>query len=293
MMTPTNSDKQGEISSTGLGRPRRRVPRSLALAAAAVLVASGGVGVSAASAASPAPVPTESGTPTPTPTATVSGTPTETPVPTPTPTPTLSPTPTPTATTAPRVPPVAFPGTLHGEFVLPAKDGCGFTVFTQTGEATAVAEDSITVRSQDGFERTYTVDDSTRILSGRRGNEVRQGDWVSVTSAAAEETATAAYVFDLSRPSRSFWRNQGRWFPKQWRTGGKWRTPTPCPTPSATPTLPPASPPAPTPTDLPTTPPETPTTTPTTPTDTPTTPAPEPTPTATDTAPPAPTPPTP
>lgn len=276
-MKPTNSDRPNEALSSGPGGPRGRVPRPLTLAAAVVLAASGGVGVSSAASASPAPIPTEQETPTPT--ATASETPTGTAVPTATAT--ATPTPAPTATAAPYVPPLTFPGTLHGEFVLPAKDGCGFTVFTQTGEATALAQDSITVRSQDGFEKAYTIDDSTRILAGRRGNEVKQGDWVSVTAATtAEETATAAYVFDLSRPSRNLWRGGGWWLPRQWRPGAKWRTPTPCPTP--TPTATPTTPPTSTPTSTPT---------PTeTPTDVPTTPPAEPVPTATDTATPVPTP---
>ncbi|MFF5207201.1 hypothetical protein [Streptosporangium sp. NPDC000396] len=227
-----------------------------------------------------------------TPTETPTSTPTPTPDPTETPTPT--PTPTPTATTAPHVPPLVFPGTLHGEFTVPGKDGCGFTVFSQTGEAIALAEDSITVKSQDGFEKAYTIDDSTWTLAGRRDNEVRQGDWVSVTATTVGETATAAYVFDLSKPRKSFWR--GWWFSKQWRPGAKWRTPTPCPTPpTPTPTVPPTTPPAPTPTDMPTTPtpPPTPTDAPTTPTTPPTSPPPTtpvPTPTGTTTPTPSPTP---
>ncbi|MEV4530975.1 hypothetical protein [Streptosporangium sp. NPDC049304] len=238
-MTLTNPDRPDAVSSSGPGGPPRRIPRPMVIATAVVLVASGGVGASPASAASPPPAPTES--PAPTPSVTVSETPPLSPTPIPPPsTETPTPTPTPTATTPPRVPPVAFPGTLHGEFVLPAKDGCGFTVFAQTGEATALAEDSITVKSQDGFERVYTIADTTRSLSGRRDNALRQGDWVSVTATTSGETATAAYVFGLTRPHKRFWRGGGWWSVNEWRPGSRWREPAICPTPPvATPTVPP------------------------------------------------------
>jgi len=280
-VTPTNPDRSHEVSSNETGRSRRRVSRPLALAGAIALVVSGGVGASAASAGSPPPAPAES--PTPTPTVTVS----ETAVPIPTPAPTLTPTPAPTETKAPWVPPPAFPGVLHGEFVLPGEDGCGFTVLAQTGEATTLTEDSITVRSRDGFEKAYTIDDSTRSLASRRGGEIEQGDWVSVTARTTGETATAAYVFDLSRSSKKFWRDDSWWSPRQWRPGGKWRTPAPCPTPPvATPTVTP-----PTPTDAPTAPTETPTLPTTGPSTGPTTePTAEPAPTVTDSAPPSPAP---
>lgn len=288
-MTLTNPERPNEALSSGAGGPQRRISRPLVFATAVVLAASGGVGVSAASAAAPAPVPTESPTESPTvsPTVLPTASPTVSPTASPTGSPTgaETPTPTPTATTVPQVPLIAFPGALHGEFVLPAEDGCGFTVFAQTGEAIALAENSITVRSQDGFERAYAINDSTRTLAGRRGNVVRQGDWVSVTATTQGETATAAYVFDLSRPSKRFWRGDSWWLPRQWRPDGRWRTPnpTPCPTP---PVETPTAPPLPTPTDAPTVP----TDAPTTPTETPAVPTAEPTPTVTDTPPPTPTP---
>ncbi|WP_424533320.1 hypothetical protein ACOZ38_23470 [Sphaerisporangium viridialbum] len=268
-----------------------------------------------------------------------------------------------------------FIGTPHGEFVVPAK-GCVFPVlFTQTGQATVVAEDAITVKSQDGFERVYAIGDATRTVSGRRGDtKVKQGDWVSVTSVAQGdstpvppqdaptpvppedaptpvppqdaptpvppqdaptpvppedaptpvpsqsvpttappqdsptavppqsvptpvapqvepttaapqgETTTAAWVFDLTRPSKNFWRGKGWWAPKHWQPGNlQWRAPKPCPTETSTPT------PTETPTETPTaTPTETPTGTPTeTPTETSTA---EPTVTQTVTVPPSPAP---
>ena len=53
-------------------------------------------------------------------------------------------------------------GALHGEFIV-EKDGGGYqTVATQRGEVTAVSKDAITVKSADGYSRTYTLTEPTR-----------------------------------------------------------------------------------------------------------------------------------
>lgn len=272
-MTPTNRDKPNGHQRIGAVGPRRGVQRPLIVAAAAVLVASGGVGMATASAATPPPPPTETPTPTDSPTATPIETPTETT------------TPTPTATALPTAHPLEFVGAVHGEFLAGTEDPCVFVpVLAQTGEATAVVEGSITVRSRDGFEQVYTVTDDTHVVAGRRGNsKVKQGDWVALTATRGGETATAAYVYDLSQPDRRIRRGNDWWYPRQgWSGTGKWRTPTPCPTPPPTPT------PTPTVTETPTVPP-TPVPTPTTPVP-PETPTPVPSVTATVTPTPTPTP---
>lgn len=235
-MTPTNRDKPNDEVTTQAGGRRRGVPQPLIVTAAAVLLATSGIGVAAASAATtpgPTDTPTVSETPTGTPTETPTQTPTETP------TETVTPTPEPTPTELPSVHPLEFAGAVHGEFVVPAGDDpCAFTtVFAQTGEATAVADGSITVRSQDGFEQVYTVVEETRVVAGRRGNsEIRQGDWVALTAVRQGESATAAYVYDLSRAGKKSWRSGGWWYRGHWWPGKiKWRTPTPCPTPPQTP----------------------------------------------------------
>ncbi|MEV4244170.1 hypothetical protein AB0J63_12240 [Streptosporangium canum] len=244
MVIPTNRDKPNGQQPIGAGGPRRSVQRPLTVAAAMVLLTSGGIGMAAASAATPAPPPAE----TPTPTQTVS----ETPTATPTEPPAETPTPTPTATALPTVHPLELTGAVHGEFLAGTEDPCVFvTVFAQTGEATAVTEETITVRSRDGFEQAYTITDTTRVVAGKRGNsEVRQGDWVALTSTREGATATAAYVYDLSRQGKKSPRGNDWWHHRQWWPGtAKWRTPTPCPTPPQTPT------PTPTVTETPTVPP--------------------------------------
>ncbi|MDP9862036.1 MULTISPECIES: hypothetical protein [Streptosporangium] len=286
MVTPTNHDRPDGREPIGTGGARRSVPRPLIVATTVALLASGGLGVATAASATPAPPPAE----TPTPTATASQTPTGTPTATPTETPTETPAPTPTATASPTAHPLEFIGAVHGEFLAGTEDPCVFvTVFAQTGEATTVTEESITVRSRDGFEQAYTVTDDTRVVAGRRGNsEVRQGDWVALTATREGEAATAAYVYDLSRPSRKIRHGNGWWYSRQgWPGTVKWRPPASCPTPPQTPvptptvTDTPTVPPVPTPTDPAPTPtaPETPVPTPTAPG----TPIPTPTPTATAT----------
>ncbi|MEU4511430.1 hypothetical protein AB0G05_18220 [Nonomuraea wenchangensis] len=274
-----------------------RIRRPVFVAATAVLMAAGGAGVATAAAGatpaepSPTATPTETLTPTPTETVTVTDAPTETPLPE------LAP-----------LSPWGFVGAMHGEFAVPTKDGCGsVTLSAQTGRATAVTEDSITVRSQDGFERTYTIGEDTRTIAGRRGNSaVKQDDWVSVTATAATPATpapaptattpgtpappsdgtdgtdggaaqdaanggTALYVYDLSRPVKRSWKGWGQ-LRHWWAPAPSWRTPAECPTPSATPTVTLPETPTETPTAPPTaTPTETPTATPTeTPIETPT-----------------------
>lgn len=183
-MTPTSS-----------GQPRENVPagsptrgrRSLIVVAALALMTSGGAGVAAAASGTP---PTETPTATPTPTETPTGTPTPTDTPTPTPT-----------TAPPELAPISpwgFVGAMHGEFSVPTKDGCGVVpILAQTGQAVAISETGVTVRSQDGFERTYTITDATRVVAGRNGRSVvRQNDWVAVTATTDAQNPTAQPTAD-------------------------------------------------------------------------------------------------
>jgi hypothetical protein len=89
-------------------------------------------------------------------------------------------------------------GGLHGEFTIKKPDGTGYeTVATQTGEVTAVSPSSITVKSEDGFSRTYTVDENTVVGSGRDGiGSVKTGDTVHVAGLVDAGKASAAAVLD-------------------------------------------------------------------------------------------------
>jgi len=86
---------------------------------------------------------------------------------------------------------------LHGEFVVP-KDGGGYqTVATQRGKVTAVSKDSITVKSDDGYSRTYKVGAETLVNSARDGiSSIKTGSTVSVDAVVADNTATATSIND-------------------------------------------------------------------------------------------------
>lgn len=86
---------------------------------------------------------------------------------------------------------------LHGEFVVP-KDGGGYqTVATQRGEVTAVSKESITVKSEDGYSRTYTLTEDTLVNAARDGiDDVKTGNTVTVFAVVTDGKATASSVND-------------------------------------------------------------------------------------------------
>jgi hypothetical protein len=89
-------------------------------------------------------------------------------------------------------------GGLHGEFTMRKPDGTGFqTVAVQTGEVTAVSPSSITVKSEDGFSRTYSVDENTVVGAGRDGiGTVKTGDTVRIAGVVEDGKAKAAGILD-------------------------------------------------------------------------------------------------
>ena len=89
-------------------------------------------------------------------------------------------------------------GGLHGEFTMRKPDGNGFqTVAVQTGEVTAVSPSSVTVKSEDGFSRTYSVDENTVVGSGRDGiGSVKTGDTVRIAGVVEDGKARAAGILD-------------------------------------------------------------------------------------------------
>jgi len=100
---------------------------------------------------------------------------------------------------------------IHGEFVTRQPDGTGYqTIATQQGEVTAVSATSITVKSEDGFSRTYAVDDNTLVNAGNDGiDDVAEGDDVRVTALVADGKASAVRVDDGTNVERL----DGRWRP--------------------------------------------------------------------------------
>ncbi|WP_246486430.1 DUF5666 domain-containing protein [Kribbella qitaiheensis] len=88
-------------------------------------------------------------------------------------------------------------GALHGEYVV-EKEGGGYqTVASQRGEVTAVSKDSITVKSADGYSKTYTLTTDTLVNATRDGiDSVKPGNTVSVSAIVADGKVTAISVND-------------------------------------------------------------------------------------------------
>lgn len=99
-------------------------------------------------------------------------------------------------------------GALHGEFVV-EKDGGGYqTIATQRGEVTEVSKDSLTVKSADGYSRTYTLTEDTLVNAARDGiDDVKKGNTVTVMATVTDGKATAVSVNDgtVRQAAREKW----------------------------------------------------------------------------------------
>jgi hypothetical protein len=83
---------------------------------------------------------------------------------------------------------------LHGEAVVKDEDGKFVTILSQRGEVTEVDGDSVTLKSEDGFTRTYTVNDDTRIRHNHDEAElsdVKVGENAAVVAEKSGDSATA------------------------------------------------------------------------------------------------------
>jgi len=101
-------------------------------------------------------------------------------------------------------------GAIHGQFVVP-KSGGGFqTIDTQRGSVTAVSATSITVKSADGFVKTYQVTGSTNVDARRNGiSSVKNGHQVVVMATVSGSTASAVSILDFSLlPAMHGWNHQ-------------------------------------------------------------------------------------
>ena len=90
-------------------------------------------------------------------------------------------------------------GAVHGQFVVPRSGGGYQTIDTQRGSVTAVSATSITVKSADGFSKTYQVVSSTNVDAQRNGiSTVKTGHQVMVTATDSGSTATATSILDFN-----------------------------------------------------------------------------------------------
>ncbi|GAA1306747.1 hypothetical protein Psi02_24620 [Planotetraspora silvatica] len=175
---------------------RRKAPHKLILGVATALVVATGVGVAAAgnlaSQAQPTPSPSgmETGGP---------GGPSEPATGAPTPG-------APGATSGPSQQMQGPFNAIHGQLVVPKQGGGYQTVTTQTGVVTSIQQNSVSVKSEDGFARTYSIDANTRICAGREGlSGVKSGHKVWVISAAQGNSSTAILLADLTQPPWPPW----------------------------------------------------------------------------------------
>jgi hypothetical protein len=90
-------------------------------------------------------------------------------------------------------------GAVHGEFTVP--DGTGWrTIAMQRGAVTDVSDTSLTVKSKDGYSRTYVITATTLVNAARDGiGSIKTGDEVGVMATVKDKTATAVDVRDISQ----------------------------------------------------------------------------------------------
>ncbi len=91
-------------------------------------------------------------------------------------------------------------GVLHGEFVVPKADGTFQTVHVQRGSVTAVSASSITVKSDDGFSKSYAVNADTLVNAARDGiSTVAVNDVVQVQATGTGASPTAVSIVDVTK----------------------------------------------------------------------------------------------
>lgn len=90
-------------------------------------------------------------------------------------------------------------GAVHGEFVVPKSGGGYQTIDTQRGNVTAVSTTSITIKSADGFTKTYPVTSGTIVDSKRDGiSSIKVGDQAAIAATVSGSTATATNIVDIT-----------------------------------------------------------------------------------------------
>jgi hypothetical protein len=104
-------------------------------------------------------------------------------------------------------------GAVHGQFVI-AKPGGGYqTVDVQDGHVTAVSTASITLKSPDGYTKSYAVASSTLVDAQRGGiGSVKIGNQASVLATVSGGTVTATSITDgtlLGQSHQGFGFGQG------------------------------------------------------------------------------------
>lgn len=86
-------------------------------------------------------------------------------------------------------------GGIHGEFTTRAPGG-GHQTIASRGEVTEVSASAVTVKSEDGLNRTYGVDDNTLVNAGNSGSATSSRAQVRVMAVVRYGKASAVDVND-------------------------------------------------------------------------------------------------
>ncbi|MEU4238711.1 hypothetical protein [Actinoplanes sp. NPDC026619] len=89
---------------------------------------------------------------------------------------------------------------LHGTYVVSDGNGGYTTQLTQTGTVSAISSSSVTVKSDDGYSKTYVISTSTTVGSGRIA-DVLKGHTVRIVATSAKQKITATSITDSSLAS--------------------------------------------------------------------------------------------
>jgi hypothetical protein len=89
---------------------------------------------------------------------------------------------------------------LHGTYVVSDGNGGYTTQLTQTGTVSAISSSSVTVKSDDGYSKTYVISTSTTVGSGRIA-DVLKGHTVRIVATSAKQKITATSITDTSLAS--------------------------------------------------------------------------------------------
>jgi hypothetical protein len=104
---------------------------------------------------------------------------------------------------------IGLSGVLHGQFVVAKPGGGDETVDVQNGQVTAVSSTSITLKSSDGFTKTYVVASSTLVDAQRDGiGSIKVGNQASVLATVSGSTATASSIMDRTLVQQN-WQGSG------------------------------------------------------------------------------------
>jgi hypothetical protein len=100
-------------------------------------------------------------------------------------------------------------GGLHGEMTVKKSDGTYATLVTQRGTVTEATDTKLTVRSEDGYEHSYTLTGDTKIhAAAQKGTaltpgDLKAGDEVAVRAQRSGSTDAAEQVVKGPFPTPS------------------------------------------------------------------------------------------